>query len=102
MDRRRLQLQSLLREILGSDQVHYVKPGSLEMVYPAIVYNRQRSDVKHANNDPYNIQKSYSLTAMSRNADDPLFDKLERLRMCTLERTYEMDQLHHHAYTIFF
>lgn len=102
MDQRRLRLQRKLRELLQSDEVHYVEPSSPSMVYPAIVYKRLNSAVKHADNNPYDIRKSYSLTVISRDVDDLIFDKIEALPLCTLNRTYQADQLQHYVFTLFF
>lgn len=98
----RLQLQSLLEELLGSGQVHYQPPPSLLMTYPAIVYNLDYGVSEFADNLPYNFSKRYQVTAIDRDPDSELPDKLARLPLCTMNRTYRSDGLNHFVFNIYF
>ena len=50
----------------------------------------------------YKKSKRYDLTLVTRNPDDPLIDKIESLKYCSLDRSYVSDNLNHYSYTIYF
>ena len=54
----RTDLQAMLEQILGSRNVYYQPPASVQMNYPAIVYSRKNIENSHADDAVY-IQ-SYS------------------------------------------
>lgn len=96
----RLELQALLEAICAN--VYFQGPGSQSMTYPAIVYERDRSDTQFADDKPYAVTRQYSLTLISRNPDETIMDVLERLPMCTHERHFAVDGLNHDVFSIYF
>jgi hypothetical protein len=72
------------------------------MIYPAIVYERQRAETTHADNEPYRIVKRYQLTIISRSPDESLFDTIAALSQCIHERFYVADNLNHDVFSIYF
>jgi hypothetical protein len=72
------------------------------MTYPAIVYERNRADVRFANDKPYNVTKQYSVKMISRNPDESIFEALAALPMCAHERFYVVDNLNHDVFNIYF
>ena len=61
MSRSRLELQKYLEDLLGSRQVYFQPPASIQMKYPAIVYSLSNMNNIPANNDSYLVDKTYEL-----------------------------------------
>lgn len=98
----RVDLQALLEEVLGSEEVHFQPPTNIIMSYPAIVYRRDDVRTLFADNLPYRIRKQYQVTIIDRDPDSPIPDKVAALPSCTFERHYTADDLNHDVYTLFF
>jgi hypothetical protein len=97
-----LQIQSLLEDILGSGNVYFQPPSSVQMAYPAIVYKRDLAETKFADNRPYRRTKRYSVTYISKTPNDLVPDKLADLPMSLFERFFTADNLNHDVYNIYF
>lgn len=93
-----------LHEFLKSftQNVYFQPPSSVLMKYPAIVYNRNRSQKVHANNDPYLKYNQYMITVIDRDPDSEIAKQIEDVRMCSFDRTYTADNLNHFVYTLYF
>lgn len=102
MGRPRSELQSLLRDVLGSSQVYFQKPSNTQMLYPAIVYKYDYASTRFGNNLPYSITKRYEITVMDRNPDSDIPDKIAKLPMCVFDRFFVVDGLNHFVYKLFF
>lgn len=99
---RRHQLQELLESLLESENVYFQPPNNLQMQFPAIVYERDYSKTEFADNNPYSNRQRYSLTVVDRDADSPLPAKIAALPLCSFERHFVVDNLHHDRYNIYF
>jgi hypothetical protein len=97
----RLQLQSLLEELLGSPNVYFQPPANVQMQYPCIVYKRDRADTKFAGNNPYRYTKRYLVTVIDRNPDSAIPDKIAALPKVAHERFFVADNLNHDVFTLF-
>lgn len=102
MDQRREQLQTVLEELAGSDQVFFQPPPTIKMTYPAIVYTRTLSNTQFADNLPYRRMKRYTVTVIAQDPDSPIPDKVAELPMCTHSRSYAAKQLHHDVFDVYF
>ena len=98
----RLELQALLRSILGSNNVYFQPPPSLKMQYPCIVYSRDDRDTRHANNQAYAHRIAYQVTVIDRNKDSLIPDKVADLPLCEFQRAFPADNLNHDVYKLFF
>lgn len=98
----RLELQVLLVSLLGSNNVYFQPPASIQMKYPCIVYKIDRLNTTYANNEPYNHTTRYQVTVIDRNPDSPIRDRVGALPMSSHERNFAVDQLNHDVYTLFF
>lgn len=98
----RIELQSLLEEVLGSRNVYFQPPENVSMKYPAIVYSRSRIDNYHADDGVYKQSISYELTVIDSNPDSDIVTKVSRLPMCRHNRHYKSDNLNHDVFTIYF
>lgn len=99
---RRLELQSLLEEILGSRNVYYQPPASIKMKYPAIVYSRYDIENFHADNTVYAQKVAYSVIVIDKNPDSEYVNKISMLPLCSYDRHYVSDNLNHDAFTLYF
>lgn len=98
----RLQLQTLLETLIGSRNVYFQPPATVKMQYPAIVYKRDRIDMRYANNDVYRFTKRYTLTYIDSDPDSPNPDKIARLPLCSFSRHFTADTLNHDIFYIYY
>ena len=98
----RLDLQTLLETLLTSDNVYFQPPASLQMLYPAIVYNRDTERTHFADNSPYSRTKRYQVTVIDRNPDSAIPDKVAQLPLCQRQRTFAKDDLNHDVFVLYF
>lgn len=98
----RIELQTLLEEVLGSENVYFQPPANVHMKYPAIVYTRSRIANTHANDDVYKQSLSYELTVIDKNPDSELPMKISQLPMCRHDRSFKSDNLNHDVFTIYY
>lgn len=98
----RLSLQALLETLLGSGNVYFQPPASVQMLYPAIVYNRDDMDAEFAGNFPYRLTKRYQVTVISRDPDSGIPGKVAELPLCAFDRFYVADNLNHDVFKLYF
>lgn len=98
----RLDLQTVLERLLGSKNVYFQPPENLKMQYDCIRYERSRILPKFANNKPYILQNCYQVTAIYRNPDSDLPEKIAMLPMCSHERHYTADNLNHDVFVLYY
>ena len=97
----RLELHSVLQELLGSSNVYYQPPESIKMQYDAIRYSKKTIDSKYANDRKYSTIDCYEVIVISRLPDNPVIKKLLSLPYCSYDRHYVADNLHHDVLTIY-
>lgn len=102
LEQRSQELQAVFEEILGSRNVYYNPPASKKMKYPAIVFNRSGIEDKHANNFIYMRSYRYEVTVIDEDPDCKYIDAVSRLPMCSFDRHFVSDNLHHHVFTLYF
>ena len=98
---RRLMLHSVLEDILGSENVYFQPPEGRLLAYPAIVYERDKPSVKHADNIPYNIRQAYQVTHIAENPDSAVLDALLELPLCAFNRHFATSGLNHDVFVIY-
>lgn len=107
---RRLELDAILRKLLrdtcgqeeGSENCYYEPPESIKLKYPCIIYERTNTRKTFADNNTYTYTRRYSIVAIDRDPDSSIPDSLEMLKMCTHDRDFTKDNLHHYVFTIYF
>ena len=97
----RTKLQSQLEGILGSSEVHFQPPPSIQMKYPAIVYEFSNMRNSYANNVIYRKARCYQVTLIDKNPDSEFVDKLLSLPMCSFDKHFRSDNLNHYIFTIY-
>lgn len=96
----RTSLQSILEAITAN--VYFQPPTNIEMMYPCIVYSRDSSNTKRADNRLYKLTKRYQVTVIDRNPDSDLPDVVEELPLCSFNRFFAADNLNHYVFTLYF
>lgn len=98
----RLELQSMLEGLLGSNRVYFQPPETVKMEYPCIVYFRTNYEKTSADGIMYKLDKSYQLMFITREPDPAILDVLVALKYCRFDRHYVADNLHHYIYTLYY
>lgn len=97
---RRLELNDKLQQILGSTNVYFQPPASIQLSYPCIIYSFDDEYTLYAGNESYLDRDKYTLTLITK---DPLPDELmsgiKAIPYTRFDRHYVADNLHHFTYT---
>ena len=101
MDQRQT-LQSKLEELLGSRNVYYQPPASVEIKYPAIIFSKSKIDSKTANNCKYLKNTLYEIIVIDRKPDNPVINKILDLPLSSYDRWYASDNLNHDVIKLYF
>lgn len=95
-------LHEILKAILGSEYVYFQSPPNKDMHYPCIVYERDRVDIRYADNKPYSHAKRYQLTIIDNDPDSVIYKKVIELPTCSHDRSFIANNLYHDVYNLFF
>jgi hypothetical protein len=98
----RVELQTILEGVLGTGNVYFQPPPSLQMQYPCIVYKRDDAQTDFAGNKPYLYSKRYQVTVIDRNPDSHIPDRIAELPMCLFDRFFAADNLNHDVFNLYF
>lgn len=98
----REELQALLEELLGSENVYYQPPESIKMRYPCIVYEKSDETNRFADDAHYMRFRRYDITVMTKDPDSDLPDKIADLDTAVFERCFKSDNIYHNIYRIYF
>jgi len=98
----RLDLHDVLTALLGSDNVYFQPPASMNMRYPCIRYERTRISTFHADNKPYRHEKHYMITVIDEDPDSLIPDQVAALSTCQFDRHYTSAGLNHDVFNMFF
>lgn len=101
LERRSQELQAKFEELLESRNVYYNPPESVKMRYDAIVFNRSGIENDFANNSVYGQLYRYEVTTITEDPDAPIIDKISRLPMCSFDRHFVSDNLHHNVFRLY-
>ena len=99
---RRLELQSLLEELLGNRHVYYQPPENLKIEYPCIRYSLDDREPTFADNKKYINRKKYVLIFIDKLPDNSVIDKLLELPLSSYDRHYTSDNLNHDVITLYY
>ena len=99
---RRIELNSILKEILGSDNVYYQPPENLKLKFPCIIYELEGKDVKFADDGKYTSKRKYSVTIVDKNPDTEIPERLEQLPLTRFNRRYVADNIYHSVYSLYY
>ncbi len=102
IDKRRLKLDKLLRDTLGTTQVYYQPPASVQMEYPCIRYNMAKVPVDYADDRAYLIRAKYIVTYITTEPDDPMKETLVETLRTPVIQIYAADGLYHYVYEVYY
>lgn len=102
MAKPREKLQELFEGILGSSNVYFQPPESVELSYPCIVYEKNGTRIIRANNKSYLKQNRYTVTYIDEDPDSEIPDKLSELNYCGFDTRFTADNLNHDVFTLYF
>ena len=100
----RLQLQADL-EALNIGKPYFQPPSSVRLTYPCILYDGARSEVTYASDRAYTITKQYTLIYVTRDPDEAqasIETIVRAFPMCSHDRSYVADNLHHEVFSLFY
>lgn len=97
----RLDLHETFCNILGSRNVYFQPPASVQLKYPAIVYKRKDIDVRFAGNVVYMQSTVYEVVLIDKNPDSEYVDQILQLPYCSYDRHFTSDNLNHDVFTIY-
>lgn len=99
----RLELHEEFCVLLGTRNVYFQPPTSVNMNYPCIKYSIAGMDQKHANNAIYNSCTRYEITVIDYDPDSDIPGKiLKHFPMCSFDRAYSSDNLNHFVLTLYY
>ena len=98
----RLELQDLLVDLLGLNNVYFQPPSNIKLKYPCIVYKRDDKDTEYSNNKPYKHKTRYQLTIIDTNPDSDIHMKVAELPLSSYVRFFTADNLNHDIYNLYF
>ena len=100
-EKRRLELNNLFKEILGTDNVYFEPPETVKLKYPCIIYERASGLTNFASNKPYTFNFRYTVTVIDRDPDSRIPGMLASQKYCTFDRSFTNENLYHYIFTIY-
>jgi hypothetical protein len=100
MNDSRLKLHMDLLEILGSNNVYFQPPESINMKYPAIVYSRSDIDNVHAGDNIYGQRIKYKVTIIDYDPDSLIVERMSKFKFAIFDRHYAVNGLNHDQFTV--
>lgn len=97
---KRLDLDNVLRNLIGNGNVYFQPPPSLKMHFPCIVYERVRINTEFADNKPYHLQKIYQVTYINTDPDSDLPMQIASLPCCVFEREYTSENKYYNVFRL--
>lgn len=95
-------LQTVFEELLESENVYFQPPESVKMKYPAIRYELDYIDIKHAENSVYNSRNRYKVILITPDPESLVIKKIIMLPMCRFVQHYKSDNLNHYVYELYY
>lgn len=103
MARSQKDLDDILLELLGEGVHRYFQPPpSLQIKYPCVVYEISSGNSQYADNHLYIYENRYTLTYLTRHANDSNNEKIQTLQKCRFDRRYCSNGLYHNVYDLYF
>ena len=94
-------LHAKFEEILGSTNVYFQPPSSIQMKYPAIVYTRSGINNTFANNSVYSQVPAYEVTVIDKSPESEIVLKISQLPKCKWDRHFTLDNFNHDVFTLY-
>lgn len=98
----RSKLHEELCKLLGTRNVYFQPPASVNLKFPAIVYSLGGIANDHADNSVYRQSLYYEITLIDKNPDSEFVIPLSQMPRCRFDRHFKSDNLNHYVFTIYF
>jgi hypothetical protein len=98
----RTDLHTLLVNLLGSTNVYFQPPESIQLSYPCIIYRKSKIETDHADNNPYNLREKYTITVIDPDPDSTIPNGIAMQSTAFHDRFYTFNNLNHNVFTIYF
>lgn len=98
----RLELQSILEEMLGTRNVYYQPAENLQMKYPAIRYQKADDIAYHGDNIKYLNRNCYDITVIDNIPDNEVINKILKMPYSSFDRHYTTNNLNHDVIKLYF
>lgn len=99
---RRLMLHEILCKILGTRNVYFQPPPTIQLEYPCIIYERNQIKSNYADNKSYSNVTAYSVTVIDQDPDSLILNKIQKLSMCRFSTHFTADNLNHDVFNIYY
>jgi hypothetical protein len=95
-----MQLHQILLDICAN--VYFQPPASVDIKYPCIIYNRDKIDAKHADDETYSQKTRYKITTIDSNPDSLMPFKVIIMPFCKHETAFAHDGLNHDVFSLYY
>lgn len=82
--------------------VYFQPPASVKMQYPCIRYELADIHTTHADNRLYTAKRRYTVTVIDKDPDSQIPFALIEFPLCSFDRHYVADNLHHWVFGIYY
>lgn len=93
-----------MQQLIGDEatrHIYFQPPEGFKMSYPCIVYELDKIDTIYAGNLPYRHRNRYRITCIDKDPESIIPQKIIELPMCSHDRHFVVDNLHHDVFTIY-
>lgn len=98
----RTDLNNILKDVIGSENVYFSPPNNLNMVHPCVIYHLSGQNNIFADDIKYRKLNRYTVIIVDEDPDSEIKDRLEELRHCSFSRFYVADYLNHWVYELYY
>lgn len=99
----RSELNKKLERLIGSSNVYFQPPASVQLSYPCVIYTLGTGDMKRADDSVYMYTYSYEITFIYKRPNIDIVEQvLKTFSMSSVYRVYVSDNLNHYAFRIYY
>lgn len=99
----RSELHKKLERLMGSSNVYFQPPASVQLSYPCVIYTLGTGDMKRADDSVYMYTYSYEVTFIYKRPNIDIVEQvLKTFSMSSVYRVYVSDNLNHYAFRIYY
>ena len=100
---KRTKLHEKLKTLIGSSNVYFQPPESVQLSYPCVIYSIGEGDARHADGMVYSYVNSYEILFIFKKPNVGIIEQvLSTLPMCKMTRAYVADNLNHYAFRVYY
>ena len=82
--------------------VYFQPPESAKLTYPCIIYELSKFYTAKADNSLYMLKPKYTVTIVDKDPDSQLPYRLIEFPLCSFDRHFVSDNLHHWVFGIYY